>query len=163
MICSNVNRLHCRSNEGTHFTFFLHFFFLVVVTGLISIYGAYAFNIWPVLLNVAWLIVGFIATIIVVVKWCDDYLEQYSSDYYYATCSISPGGVAIQAVIMLLWIYPHLGFVVQVKNGTLAKDNYAPHSCCGITDTQRVDQQVESRVVVTQASPSKMEQGAMNV
>mmetsp|Transcript_37608 Transcript_37608/g.79299 ORF Transcript_37608/g.79299 Transcript_37608/m.79299 type:complete len:210 (+) Transcript_37608:450-1079(+) len=133
-----------------------------IVTGLISIYGAYIYNIWPVLLNVAWLLVGFIVAIIVVVKWCDDYLEQYNSDYYYATCSVNPGAVIWQGILMLLWMYPHVGFVVQVINGTLTKDNYVPQSCCCVADTQRVDQQAESRVVVTQASPSKMEQGAMN-
>lgn len=43
-----------------------------VATGLLSIYGAYIFNIWPVLLNMTWLIVGYVAGIIYVVQWCND-------------------------------------------------------------------------------------------
>ena len=122
------------------------------MTGLISIYGACGYNIWPVLLNVIWLLAGLIASIVMVDKWCEDY-----------NCSVSPGGVALQGIITALWVYPHAGFMVQVMNGTLTQDKYVPHSCCCVTDTTRVDQQEESRVVVNQASPPKRQQGATNV
>jgi len=140
-----------------------------IATGILSIFGAYIFNIWPVVVNVVWLLLGYTVGIILAVQWCKDFLEQYPSDDYYATCYIEPAPVLIQGVIMLLWIYPHIGFMVQVCKGTLSKDNYVPHSCCCVSDNSAVvgDDQHASGVVVTSVppyaspygSPSKMEQG----
>ena len=136
---------------------------VAIATGLFSIYGAYIFNIWPVLLNVTQLIVLYVAGIIYVVQWCKDYEEEnsYTSEYYTytATCSISGGTIFVQGIIMLLWLYPHIGFIVQVLKGTLAKDTYAPRSCCCVDNSAvaRIDQQDETPVVVTNAS--RMEEG----
>lgn len=155
-----------------------------IIFGFCSIFGAYVFNIWPVLLSVVWLLVGYIAGIIVGVQWCNDFNKSsqttynnygsYSDPYYgysygyyyYETCVISPGVAVVQAIIMALWMYPHVGFVVQVKKGTLRKDNYSAQSCCCVGNEQRVDQQYESNVVITQASPyenSKMDHGPAGV
>mmetsp|Transcript_24412 Transcript_24412/g.51165 ORF Transcript_24412/g.51165 Transcript_24412/m.51165 type:complete len:219 (+) Transcript_24412:176-832(+) len=134
-----------------------------IATGLLSIFGAYIFNVWPVLINVAWLLIVYIAAIIYAIQWCNDYIEKYTSKYLYATCSISPGSVIVQGILMLLWIYPHVGFIVQVAKGTLTKDGYVPSSCCcvvGNSTVAGVEQQV-SPVVDTSATPSKMEQGVM--
>jgi len=132
-----------------------------IATGLLSIFGAYIFNIWPVLINVAWLLVGFIAAIIYAIQACNDYIEKFTSNYLDATCSVSPGTVIAQGILMLLWIYAHVGFIVQVAKGTLTKDDYVPSSCCSVVDNSTdagVEQQV-SPVVVTSATTSKMEQG----
>lgn len=136
-----------------------------VATGLLSIYGAYIFNIWPVLLNMTWLIVGYVAGIIYVVQWCNDYKEtnSYETQYYsYSTtntCQVNGATIVAQGIIMLLWLYPHIGFTVQVLKGTLAKDSYAPRSCCCFDNSAvaRIDQQTETPVVVTNAS--RMEEG----
>lgn len=43
-----------------------------IMAEIISNYGTYIFNISPVFLNMAWLLVGFIAGIVIYVQWCED-------------------------------------------------------------------------------------------
>lgn len=52
--------------------------------------------------------------------------------YYYCTCSLNMPAVIASGVTMILWVYPHVGFIVQVGKGIMTKDNYAreEYSCC---------------------------------
>mmetsp|Transcript_28268 Transcript_28268/g.60240 ORF Transcript_28268/g.60240 Transcript_28268/m.60240 type:complete len:207 (+) Transcript_28268:828-1448(+) len=125
-----------------------------IVTGLISIYGAFIFNIWPVYVNVGYLLIGYIAGVVYVAGWCKDYVEENTTQYEQATCSINGGTVVMQGILMLLWIYPHIGFIVQVGNGTLTSETYEneKRSCCSGSSSDVVGAQRAK-------SPDTMEQG----
>lgn len=110
----------------------------IVLSG-IAIGGAILFNIWWVALNIIWLIVGFILAIVSSLQYCDDYCDWYT-DYYddlsyydsYCTCSINVASVMVAAAFMIIWIYPHVGFIMEVRNGIMSKETYAreEYSCC---------------------------------
>ena len=92
-------------------------------------------------------------------KETNSYETQYYSYSTTNTCQVNGATIVAQGIIMLLWLYPHIGFTVQVLKGTLAKDSYAPRSCCCFDNSAvaRIDQQTETPVVVTNAS--RMEEG----
>ena len=59
-----------------------------IVLGIISMYGAYAYNIYPVLLNAVWLLIGYIILIVLAAQYCSKFLEYTGSSNY--ACSVNP-------------------------------------------------------------------------
>lgn len=80
-----------------------------IVTGALAILGALKYNLLLVLLNFLWLLIGYIAGVAFVVHECSEYNESYNSTYYfsYSYCEINGFTVFLQAVVMILWAYPH--------------------------------------------------------
>lgn len=109
----------------------------IVLCG-VAIGGAYSYNIIMVGLNVLWLVVGYVLGIFLVINFCNDYCDEWEAYYdnsdNYASCYCYVNGAAmvLAAVVMVLWIYPHVGFIVQVRKGVMSKDTYAREqfSCC---------------------------------
>ena len=114
-----------------------------IITGGLSIYGAYMYSIFLVLINVLWLLVGYVAAIVIAVNYCKD-VETVSfvleGDLYTYPCSIGVLPVLVTGVIMALWVYPHIGFMVYVQRGILSEETYENEkiSCCGTYETAGV-------------------------
>ena len=117
------------------------------------IFSAYMFSV-ACFVNVKWLLCGYFAAIIYTFQWCDDFEDLYSSSYYYSTCSFGP--VTVWAIVSS-WFY-ECGSGIQ----RLAIYNYVANICCACSNATAVDQKV-SQVVVTHASPSRIDEGASKV
>jgi hypothetical protein len=123
---------------GKYETIEMVFSAISIVMSAVAIGGAYLYSSIMVGLNVVWLVVGYGLGIWLGLNYCNDYCdawEDYYDDYYgYAYCTCSVNGVAaiMAAVAMVIWIYPHVGFIVQVRKGIMSRDTYAREefSCC---------------------------------
>lgn len=87
---------------------------LGILASLCALIGAIWFNIWLVLVNVISLAVNFILAI---------------------RFSYSPLQIMISTVCTALFLYPHIGFIMEVKKGIMTRETYPreEYSCCCVT------------------------------
>lgn len=106
----------------------------ILLSGL-AIAGAFLYNVYMVATNVVWLVVGFALGIYFVLQYCNDmldYCDAHPETYYSCTCYLNFPNVVIAGIAMCLWIYPHVGFIQEVRKGIMSKETYQreQYSCC---------------------------------
>lgn len=106
-----------------------------IICEIAAIFGAVFYNIIPVLINACWLLVAYIIGVASVVSACNDWENKDYTDgiyYYDYTCELRIESFFIAFAIVCLWIYPHIGFIKEVKQGILTRETYEREkfSCC---------------------------------
>ena len=105
----------------------------IILCGL-AIIGACLYSSIMIGINVLQLIIGYILGIIFVVNYSNNYFDYWEEYYDYSCCTCYMNGltIAVASIETILWMYPHVGFIVQVQKGIMSKDTYAPEefSCC---------------------------------
>ena len=105
-----------------------------LLTSAMALIGALRFNIWLVATNVIWIVTNFIVAIFYTAKVNDEMNEHYDyEDYGEASPTRSPGLLVIHTIMMILLVYPQLGFIREVRLGIMSYDTYhtrEAYSCC---------------------------------
>jgi hypothetical protein len=103
---------------------------VALITAVIAQAGAVHFNIWMVGLHTVWMVADYISYIILAMKLNEDLQEPYES---VDKVPDSPVPLfLINGLIIALFMYPHLGFITEVRAGTMTRETYAreEYSCC---------------------------------
>jgi hypothetical protein len=96
---------------------------------IVAVFGAYRYNVYMVGSNVLCIIAMFITSIVL----ANEAYNTLEEDYNGNNDIPSPiATFAIQGVFMLLVIYPHVGFMYEVKAAILSEETYPREefSCC---------------------------------
>lgn len=99
-----------------------------IILGIAAIVGARIFNTFLVGANAFWLIAGIILNAVISMQMCKEWQDQ-GAEY---TCQTPYGLFVIAVIIVLLFVYPHVGFIVEVKKGIMSHETYPreEYSCC---------------------------------
>lgn len=99
-----------------------------LVCSICALVGANKYSIPLVGINVAWYIGGFIAGTIASIGTANDMSEASTEG---TTISVVPN-IVVNAIVTCLFIYPHVGFMYEVKNGIMSVETYPREefSCC---------------------------------
>lgn len=97
-----------------------------------AIVGACLYSSFAVGLNALWLLIAYVLGFVFGTQYCNDYCDAYEDPYYSCTCSLNGFTVFVSAVVMVLFVYPHIGFIVQVEKGIMSRETYQreEYSCC---------------------------------
>ncbi|CAB9505563.1 expressed unknown protein [Seminavis robusta] len=108
-----------------------------IVLGIGAIWGAMTFNAFAVGLNAAWIVVGWILGVVFATSMCNAWNNK-GSYYECYTVSSNIAALAITAAFSALFVYPHVGFIVEVQKGIMSKETYEMEkfSCCCISNVQ---------------------------
>jgi hypothetical protein len=101
-----------------------------VFASIVAVVGAYRYNVYMVGFNVLYIIASFIATTALTNKAFNTLEEDYTGDEDIP----SPiGFFVIQGIITCAYIYPHVGFMSEVKAAILSAETYPREEfcCCG--------------------------------
>jgi len=100
-----------------------------LAASILSLIGAIHYNICFVAVNMVWLVVQYIAYIIINEVAYKDIEDISNKDVARGPLV---GAYVIQAVIYGLFIYPHAGFIHEVKRGITSRETYPreEYSCC---------------------------------
>lgn len=95
-----------------------------------AILGAIKYNIYLVGLNVVWTIASAVIAAIAALE-LEDFLEENSPSTPYNAIP----NIIVTALFSLLVIYPHVGFIYEVKTDVMSAETYPreEHSCCCVT------------------------------
>ena len=113
------------------------FSFISILLCILAIVGAAKFNLWMVLPHAVWLVLGWVIGLVLVIRACNSWNEKDTEeDHVYYTidyeCNINGGQVAFSLVFMILFLYAHVGFMMEVNKGIMSEETYEreKHSCC---------------------------------
>jgi hypothetical protein len=91
-------------------------------------------------LNALWLLIGVIVLPVLESKDCKNYVAEYdllNNTASKVNCGLSVGvGAIISVIYTAILIYPHIGFILEVKKGIMTKETYAREefSCCCVSN-----------------------------
>jgi hypothetical protein len=99
-----------------------------LVCAICALVGANMFNIPLVALNTLWYVANFIAGTIVNIQTSDEINAETDDDL---AISVIPT-IAISAAIACIFMYPHIGFMYEIKKGIMSFETYPREefSCC---------------------------------
>lgn len=112
---------------------------VTIVASIAALLGAKMYNIYLIALNILWIITNLIAAIILELQVIDDTNAEFEgSKEGYETYGAPIPVFVIQGIVAILLIYPHAGFIKEVKQGILSPETYPREefSCC-CTDRRR--------------------------
>ena len=101
-------------------------------TSIVALAGANRYNIHMVGFNILYLIVSFIATIVLTNEAFNTLEEDYNGDEDIPRPALT---FVIQGLVLCIVIYPHVGFIYEVKAGILSAETYpreATSCCCAV-------------------------------
>lgn len=103
-----------------------------ILLSALAIAGAYTYNIILVALHALWLVTAFVLGIFFSLEYCNDYCDTYNDDFYGCTCGVNVLTLLASGVVMCLFVYPHVGFIIQVRKGIMSRETYPREefSCC---------------------------------
>jgi hypothetical protein len=109
-----------------------------VVSAICGLVGGIRYNIPLVSIQVLWLIVAFVVSIVLSVVAINDVNDQLDLNGNGEEELNQPIGYYIfSAVITCLWMYPHVGFIMEVKSGLMSLETYPreEYSCCCVASS----------------------------
>lgn len=88
-------------------------------------------------LNAFWIFFGFVLSIVFGTIKCNEW-EDKGDAYACSNYMVETGVIVVSLAVVCLWIYPHIGFILEVKNGILSAETYEREkfSCCCISPVQ---------------------------
>ena len=92
-----------------------------IVVSILVIWGANQYKTWAVIVGIVWLVVQYISSVVWITIAYKDYDENTPIVNF-----------VVSAIITCLFIYPHVGFVMEIKSGVMSKETYPREesSCC---------------------------------
>jgi hypothetical protein len=113
------------------------FSFVSILLCILAIAGAAKFNLWMVLPHAVWLVLGWVIGLVLVIRACNSWNEKDTKeDHSYYTidyeCTVNGPGVVFSLIFMVLFLYAHIGFMMEVNKGIMSEETYEreKHSCC---------------------------------
>ena len=99
-------------------------------TAVLAQAGAVYFNIWLVGLHSVWMVADYIMFMMLVMQFEEDLQDPYES--VGAEPASPVPSFILNAVIVACFLYPHLAFIIEVRNGIMTRETYAreEYSCC---------------------------------
>ena len=111
---------------------------ITLLFNIVAIIGALQYNIYLIGTVIGWTLLHYVVhTIIEVVTSRQPYQEAIGDQHAWFGCFGSPTPISeifLGAIAMVLIIYPHVGFVHEVKSGILSRETYPREEfscCCG--------------------------------
>lgn len=104
-----------------------------IVASIAALLGAKMYNIYLVGFNILWIIVNYIVAIILNLQVIDDTNAEFEDTKEgYVPYGAPIAAFVIQGIVAILLIYPHAGFIHEVKKGILSPETYPREefSCC---------------------------------
>jgi hypothetical protein len=104
---------------------------------IVALLGARFYNIWMLAIVVVWYVVNYALSIYVSIDNVDKVNNLNNpeiSEYRYPI-----GTFIFSAVVTGLWIYPHIGLIVEIKKGIMSRETYPreEYSCCCVQGSRR--------------------------
>ena len=101
-----------------------------IVTLCIAIIGVIRYNVFLVGLGALFLLIFYIVDTILILDLCEDW--NVKVDDHYAECEVNAGGFALRFLLTVFFIYPHVGFIIQVLRGIMTPHTFERESvgCC---------------------------------
>mmetsp|Transcript_4571 Transcript_4571/g.6748 ORF Transcript_4571/g.6748 Transcript_4571/m.6748 type:complete len:224 (-) Transcript_4571:207-878(-) len=123
------------SAYDTYFAIEIVTLVVTILMNICAILGAIKYNVGMVLVPAIWYVVEYIISVANAFIYCsawEDEIEEKHGNYVDAECNVPPGIVITGLAITIIWIYPHVGFVKEVKAGTMSEETYPREefSCC---------------------------------
>jgi len=109
----------------------IEFSIVSILLSSVAIAGAYLYNIYVVGINMVWLLLSYILRLALGAEYCNDYCGAYYGDYF-CFCGLDFPAVLASSVMTCLLIYPHVGFLVQIRKDVQSKETCPreQYSCC---------------------------------
>jgi uncharacterized protein with PQ loop repeat len=103
---------------------------IAILTSIVAIAGAVHYQIWLVGFHAFWLVVDFIAYVILLLAMIEDLDPTYAEKDLAARSPVS--NFVFVACLTAIFIYAHLGFIIEVRAGILTHETYPreEYSCC---------------------------------
>lgn len=101
-----------------------------ILTAFLAQVGSVYFNVWLVGLHTVWMVVDYISFLILATRLYAELEDTYAS---IPKEPMSPlPGFIFNGLLTGIFMYPHLGFITEVRAGILTKDTYPREefSCC---------------------------------
>jgi hypothetical protein len=100
-----------------------------LLTSLCCFVGAIQYNPSLVIIHAVWLVVDWIANVAIEVKTFKEVEDNYSGT---EDLRLPVGGYVSMAFVVILFIYPLVRFVGEVKSGIMSRETYPREdfSCC---------------------------------
>jgi len=100
-----------------------------LAASILSLIGAIHYNIIFVAVNIVWMLIQYIANIIITEVAYKNIEDISNKD---VNRGLLVGVYIVQAVITALFIYPHVGFINEVRKGIMSRETYPreEYSCC---------------------------------
>jgi uncharacterized membrane protein YbjE (DUF340 family) len=107
-----------------------------VVSAICGLVGGIKYNIPLVSIQVLWLIVAFVVGIVLSVVAINDVNDQLELNGE-EELNQPIGSYIFSATITCLWMYPHVGFIMEVKSGIMSLETYPreEYSCCCVASS----------------------------
>jgi len=95
---------------------------------VLGIVGASIYNMFLVGFAALWYIVSFVLSIVFSIKA----VNEFNNDNTGQDIPVGYGSLIISGIITALFVYPHVGLIVELKNGTMSAVTYPreQQSCC---------------------------------
>jgi heme/copper-type cytochrome/quinol oxidase subunit 2 len=103
--------------------------FIGIIFHAVAIYGAMKYSAWCVGAGIFWLVAGLVASIALTFVAA----AQFEEDNPSYEVTYNPVAIIIAIVVALLFIYPHVGLIREINNGTMNEQTYnrrEEYSCC---------------------------------
>jgi hypothetical protein len=101
---------------------------------IVALLGARFYNIPMLSLVIVWFLVNYGLSIYFGIDTVNQISEIDGVQYRY------PIGVFIgSAIVTALWIYPHVGLIMEIRNGIMSVETYPreEYSCCCVDNRRR--------------------------
>jgi hypothetical protein len=101
-----------------------------LIFSICALVGAQNYNIYLVGSNIVWLLANYIAGIVIGIGAINEINDIIDDDEPEVRMMIP--NFVINGIVMLLFMYPHVGFVSEVKSGIMSAETYPREefSCC---------------------------------
>lgn len=99
---------------------------------IVALLGARFYNIWMLAVVVVWFVVSYAIGIFFAIDTINDVNNLNNPDI---DTFRNPYGIFVfNAVVTGLWIYPHVGLILEIKKGIMTPETYPreEYSCCCI-------------------------------
>mmetsp|Transcript_4622 Transcript_4622/g.8791 ORF Transcript_4622/g.8791 Transcript_4622/m.8791 type:complete len:226 (+) Transcript_4622:236-913(+) len=108
------------------------FSLITAIAGGIGIYGCIKYNAFAAGLTGVWLLINWMASLINAIAFCAAYEDTNPNDHFEHECHVNPGSVTFTFIIAACFIYPHVLFIKEMKQGIMTEYNYPREkfSCC---------------------------------
>lgn len=100
-----------------------------IACAAIGIWGSKNFNVLGVSISALFLVAAFIAETVLTLQLYDYVEEKFDVEFDNNAVN---GNIAISAVGTLLYVYPHVGLIIELRNGIMTPETYPREemSCC---------------------------------
>jgi hypothetical protein len=103
---------------------------IAMFTAFCAMQGAVYFNVWLVGAHAIWMVVDYVAFLVLAIRYNDDAKDVYDDVGEQPT---SPVPIFIvNGFFVALVLYPHLGFISEFRAGIMTRETYPreQYSCC---------------------------------